>query len=374
MKTGFDITKARRLMEEEELDCMIATSHDNVLYSSGADLMAINMLKRLTAIILPLKGEPVFCVHANEEALSRNSSWIDDFRVYEGGEWEPLKPVSFIADILIEKGLSRITIGIEMLEIPHLYLDCLQESLPSAKFADCKPIFDRMRAIKSQEELMLLSEANMATAKAITVAFQMARPGDTERKIAENMIKMVYEYGADQVGFITLGAGENIFEIHHVPGGYTIKNGDFVHVDFGCFFNGYMSDISRVAVVGKPNDMQSKLYDVAVRAEKAVAEAMKEGTRIIEVHQAAKRFYESEGLTYNKAFIGHSLGIGCHEFPFLGPTHGDWVLESCMFFQIEPRVTLGNLTVHTEDSFIVTSAEAKNVSEYQDVTELQIIK
>ncbi len=374
MRTGFDLNRARKLMKKEGLECIIATSHDNVLYSSGTDLMAINMLNRLAAIILPPDSDPVFGVHANEEKLSRNSTWIRDLRVYEGGEWEPLKPLEFIADVLKEKNLNRARIGIEMLYLPGIYLAHLKEILPLAEFVDCQNIFDRMRAVKSREELELLSQANMVTAKAIRVAFEMARPGDTERKIAENLIRIAYEHGADQVGFITLGAGDNTFEIHHIPGSYEIKPGDLVHVDFACFFQGYMSDISRMAVVGEPDETQLKAYDIAVRAERAVAAAMKEGVKIIDVHKAAKRFYESEGFAYNRAFIGHSLGIGCHEFPFLGPAHGDWVLESGMFFQVEPRVTIGQATVHTEDSFIISGSEAKNVSEYRDVSQLQIIK
>jgi len=374
MRTGFDLNKARRLIKEEGLECIIATSHDNVLYSSGADLMAINMLNRLTAIILPLDSDPVFGVHVNEELLSSNSTWIRDLRIYEGGEWEPLKPLKFIGDVLKERNLTRARIGVEMFNMPSIYLAHLKEMLPLIEFVDCQNIFDRMRAVKSREELELLSEANLVTAKAINFAFEMARPRDTERKIAENLIRIAYEHGADQIGFITLGAGDNIFEIHHIPGSYEIKKGDLVHVDFACFFQGYMSDISRTAVVGEPDETQSKIYDTAVRAERAVADAMKEGVKIIDVHKAAKRFYESEGFTYNREFIGHSMGIGCHELPFLGPAHGDWVLESGMFFQIEPRVTLGPVTVHTEDSFIISGGEAKNASEYRDVSKLQIIK
>jgi Xaa-Pro aminopeptidase len=374
MRTGFDLTRARGLMKNEGLACIIATSHDNVLYCSGIDLMAINVLNRLAFVMLPLESDTVLGIHANEEILSRNSTWIGDLRVYEGGEWEPLKPLEFVADVLKEKNLHCSKIGIEMLYLPSIYLAHLKEILPSTEFVDCQYIFDRMRAIKSQDELDLLSKANMETAKAISNAFEMAEPGDTEREIARNLIGIAYEHGADQVGFITLGAGDNIFEIHHVPGNYKIKQGDLVHVDFACFFQGYMSDISRTAVVGEPDEMQLKAYDIAVRAERAVAAAMKEGIRIIDVHMIAKQFYESEGFSYNRAFIGHGLGIGCHEFPFLGPAHGDWVLRSGMFFQVEPRVTIGEATVHTEDSFIISGSETKNVSEYRDVSQLQIIE
>ena len=68
------------------------------------------------------------------------------------------------------------------------------------------------------------------------------------------------------------------------------------------------------------------------------------------------------------------MGIGCHEYPFLGPSHGDWVLEEGMFFQVEPSTTLGNSRMHTEDSFIVRSGGGENVSMYRDISELQVIR
>jgi Xaa-Pro aminopeptidase len=86
-------------------------------------------------------------------------------------------------------------------------------------------------------------------------------------------------------------------------------------------------------------------------------------------------FYESEGYAYNRAFIGHSLGIGCHEIPFLGPSDGKWVLEPGMFFQVEPSISIGDSRVHTEDSFIVMeNGPARNVSEYRDIGEIQVVR
>ncbi len=361
-------------MKEIGLDCVVATSHDNVLYSSSVDLFTINLVKRLAAVFIPVNSEPVFGVHAYEEVTAREFTWIEDLRIYKGGEWEPCEPIQFVADVLREKGLSDGRIGIEMLDMPALWLEHLKELLPSTEFLDCRTVFDRLRATKSPEELKLLSEANMATAKAITVAFEMARPGDTERKIARDMISLTHEYGADQTALMVLAAGDSIFESHHVPTDYRIKKGDLVRVDFSCFFKGYMTDIARMAVVGQPDERQLKAYDITVRTERAAAEAMKVGARIIDVHDSVKQFLETVGVEYDGEFIGHSIGIGCHEVPFLGPSHGDWVLESGMFFQVEPFLTIGQVLVQTEDSFMITAEGARNVSEYRDITELQVIR
>ena len=134
MKTGFDLGEARELMEERGLDCAVATSHDNVYYATWSDIMTIAMLKRLAAAFLPLDGEPAFGVHANEEVTARESTWIGDVRVYEGGEWELLRPIEFVAEVLREKGLEGARIGVELLDVPGLCLDHLRTLLPSAEF------------------------------------------------------------------------------------------------------------------------------------------------------------------------------------------------------------------------------------------------
>jgi Xaa-Pro aminopeptidase len=329
----------------------------------------------LAAIFIPVDGEPVFAVHRNEQVTAREATWIKDLRVYEGGEWESLKAIKFCADVLQEKGLENKKIGVELMDMPGLWLDHLRKLLPSARITDAKPVFDKLRSVKSPKELEFMGKANMATAKAITVAFEMARPGDMERELAHNMIGLTLKYGGDTVAFIHLGAGKNIFETHHMADNYKIKKGDLVHVDFGCFFDGYYSDISRTAVVGDPDDTQLKAYEVAVEAEYVTGDAMISGEKVITVHNRVKEFYESKGYKYDRAFIGHSMGIGCHELPFLGPADGDWVLEPGMFFQVEPSMVLGNARVHTEDSFVVkTKGPAEIVSEYTDVREIQIIR
>lgn len=343
-------------------------------YCSGSEIMTISMLKRLAAVFIPLDGDPVFGVHANEKVTAEESTWIKDLRVYEGGEWEPLKPIDFVADILDEMGYRKSKIGVETLDIPGVCYDYLRILLPDAVFSDSQPVFDRMRAVKSKPELRHMSRINMATAKAITVAFEMAKPGDTEREIARDMITMTLEYGADTVAFMTMGAGPNIWETHHIPGNYKLQEGDLIHVDFGCVFDGYLSDISRMAVVKKPDKHQLEAYKVVVEAERVTGEALQPGVTAMDVHNAVKEFYESHGHEYNRAFIGHGLGIGCHEYPFLGPSHGDWILEPGMFFQVEPSIALGHSKMHTEDSYVLTAKGSEKVSEYRDITELQIIR
>jgi Xaa-Pro aminopeptidase len=358
-------------MREERLDGVLATSRENVYYGSGSD---IGLPLRLAPVFLFRDDEPVFGVHANEAVKARKTSRITDIRVYDGGEWVPLAVWDFIADVFRERGLAEARIGLELLDVPGLAYDHIRTRLPRATFVDCGAIFDRLRAVKSEDELRWLREINRLTAQAITVAFERAHPGDTERQVTRRLIDQLLASGADGVAFLNLGTGRNTLEHHHVPDDTRLQPGDLVHVDVGGWWRGYASDISRMAVVGPPTDEQVRLHRVAVTAMRDTAEALRAGATVHDVHRAVQRSYAAQGVPYTRAFIGHSSGIGIHETPMLGAAHGDWVLEPGMFFQLEPDVATPDVRIHTEDAFIVhPHGAAENVSADRPVVDPQPI-
>jgi Xaa-Pro aminopeptidase len=373
-----DLKKVRRRMQEKGIDCMIATSRENVFYSSG---VWAGIPLRLVPVIIPLDKDPVILVHpsgsgAGEDITVRKTTWIKDVRTYQGGEWAPLLVWDAIKNVLIEKDLKKSTIGLEIFDIAGASYEYIQKQLPSAKFIGCELIFDELRSIKSEEELRLLTNANMSTAKALSHAFEMTSSGSTEIQMARNIMELILNYGANRINFLTLAAGSNIMEPHHTPSDYKIKEGDMVHVDVGGIWNGYGSDISRMAVVGKPTVEQNKAYEVIIKQMWDTAEAMQNGVTVLDVHKVAKRSYESQGFEYPRFFIGHSTGLRGHEHPFIGSFHGQWILKPNMFFQLEPsHVASEKIRVHYEDSFVIQEKGlAKNVSEYRNSWDLPIIK
>ncbi len=375
IKMPFDKEKTRKLMSENGLDALVATSPENVYYSTDSNIITMTLIRRLAFFVFPIDGDPVFGVNRIEESKARNTSWIKDIKAYEGGEWEPRKPIEFLNSLIKEKGLDKAKIGLDTQYLPAEYFNDLQAKLPKVEFIDNQHIFDKLRVIKTADEIKRLSDAAMATARAITVAFEMAKPGDTERELAQNMGRLVVESGANNVAFCVLGSGETNFEAHHLPSDKKIRKGEFVHTDFGGNFDGYFSDISRTAIVGKePSKTQKEAYDLAIKTERNVVDALRPGRTVMDIHNVAKKTQEDAGLEYRRAFVGHSIGVGIHEIPFVGPAFGDWELEPNMIFEIEPSAMIGDARVHTEDTILITNGKAKNLSQYIDTSEIQIIK
>ena len=51
---------------------------------------------------------------------------------------------------------------------------------------------------------------------------------------------------------------------HAQPRDHVIQKGDGVVIDMGVNLNGYMSDLTRTVVVGKPDDKFKKIYDIVL--------------------------------------------------------------------------------------------------------------
>ncbi len=382
---NFDLSKARSTMRKEGLDCIVATTRQNAYYCTGHHVSTIERAGRFAAAIFPLEGDPVYCLETNEAFEAK--TWIKDVRVYkEGGEWEPLKPLQFFARVLEEKRLGKAKIGMEIsmysgapAGLPAALYNYLRKLLPDAEIVDCGYIFEKMKAIKTADEIVIMENAAAVSSEAIRTAFEASKCGDTEQDVLFRMVTFCAERGLS-VSHGYVDAGPNTFKTHHKTSDYRIKKGDMMHSDFGVLMQGYSADISRVAKFGEPDANEVKTYEFATEVMMRVAEMLVPGNTVMEVHNAAKKFYEDRGVEYRlvedqgRDFIAHGLGLAVHEAPFIGPSHGDWVIEPGMIIAIEPRVTFGKARVHYEDMFLVTPNGSMNISVWKNFSNMMVIK
>ena len=87
-------------------------------------------------------------------------------------------------------------------------------------------------------------------------------------------------------------------------------------IDMGCYCRGYASDMTRMVVVGPPDDKQKKIYDLVLAAQlKATDYAAPD--KIIKGMDAVAREHITEagyGDNFNHS-LGHGVGVDVHEGP-----------------------------------------------------------
>ena len=131
--------------------------------------------------------------------------------------------------------------------------------------------------------------------------------------------------------------------------------GDFVTLDFGALYNGYISDTTRTIAVGQPSDKLVEMYNVVLESQLLALEKVGPGMTGAEADAISRDYLKSKG--YGEAFghsLGHGIGLEVHEGPGLN-FRSAVVLEPNMAVTIEPGVYLPGIGgVRIEDDILIT--------------------
>ncbi|HWO72351.1 MAG TPA: aminopeptidase P family protein [Dehalococcoidia bacterium] len=279
-----------------------------------------------------------------------------DFRYYDQAQREAPECTLFKAvggmktwlpQLLGEARLGGKRLGFEAAGITYATFVALRDavaSLPETdrpKLAATENLVESLRAVKDAEELDALQRAVALGDAAFQHVAERIEPGWTEQQVAWEIEKYAREHGAAGLSFPTIvAAGPWGAMPHAQPRDHVIQEGDGVVIDMGVNLDGYMSDLTRTIVVGKPDEKFRKIYDIVLAAQLTAEELVRTGMTGREAHMLAHKVIEEAG--YGESFghgLGHGVGLQVHELPRLAQTSED-VLEDGMVVTIEPGIYL----------------------------------
>jgi Xaa-Pro aminopeptidase len=162
--------------------------------------------------------------------------------------------------------------------------------------------------------------------------------------------------GATSSSFdIIVASGTRSALPHGVASEKVIESGDFVTLDFGAYYKGYVSDITRTVAVGEPDAKLKEIYNIVLQAQLLGMEGIKPGMTGKEADALTRNHISSHG--YGEYFghsTGHGIGLEVHEGPALS-VKSNLVLEEGMIVTVEPGIYIPGLGgVRIEDDTIIT--------------------
>ena len=225
-----------------------------------------------------------------------------------------------------------------------------------AQFIATQGAVERLRAIKSAEELAVIREAVRVADEVMQEAQKMLRPGLTELEVAQGIESGIRERGGAGTSFTTIVAsGERSSLPHGVASEKVIEKNDLVTIDMGALYHGYCSDMTRTVCVGQSNEKQRAIYELVYRAQVAACHAVKPGANCKAVDAVARDIIQKAGYGDNFGHgLGHGVGVDIHEAPRLAKA-GKGRLKAGMVVTSEPGVYLPDFGgVRIEDMLVVT--------------------
>src|SRR6267143_106118 len=343
------LERARAELQARRLDLLIVTPGTNyeslTSYNPGRS-------ERLIALLLPVAGAPAVVCPSFEVERIRRRSVIADLHGWEEQE----DPHALVRDT-VRRLSPRSGSGTIALESSTAYqtFQRLGAALPDWKFVDAAPVTERLRVIKSPEEVALLRRAIAITHDAMAATFARLAVGVTEVQVAQALSREMERRGAPGGGLVQFGPSSAL--PHGGPAGPTLARETVVLIDCGCRVGGYTSDITRTIWFGdSPSDEFRKVFNVVHDAQTAAMDLGRPGTPCEEMDRAARSVIAAPG--YGPFFthrLGHGLGMDGHEPEYL--VEGNKTrLEPGMVFTIEPGIyRLGKSGVRIEDDCVMTA-------------------
>lgn len=254
-------------------------------------------------------------------------------------------------------GLEGKRIGLEPNRMRFLELHFLQTAAPQAEFVSGDNVFASLRLCKDVQEIDFMRKAVAIAQQALRNTLPSFRPGVEERELASELTIQLLRAGSDpEMPFSPIiASGPNSANPHAGPSGRKLQFGDLVVVDWGAYYQGYCSDLTRTFAIGAIDPEFTRIYELVQRGNAAGCAAVHPGAVAGEIDKAARQVIDKGG--YGAQFFhrtGHGLGMEGHEPPYIYDEN-NLVLEAGMTFTIEPGIYLnGRGGIRIEDNVAVT--------------------
>ncbi|WP_047984157.1 M24 family metallopeptidase [Ornithinibacillus californiensis] len=335
------LNKIRQSLQELNLDALMVSSPINRRYVTG------------------FTGTAGIALITLDEAI-----FITDFRYTEQAT-EQAKDFTIIEHKkLIEEEvkaqLTRLNVkrlGFEKNHVTFATYDRYNDLL-DAELVPTSEIVEKIRLIKTPEELSILKKAAEIADAAFVHIQGFIKPGVKEIEISNELEFFMRRQGATASSFDTIVAsGFRSAMPHGVASTKEIQAGELVTMDYGALFEGYVSDITRTVAVGDISDELRKIYDTVLEAQIRGVNGIKPGMTGIEADALTRDYIKEQG--YGEYFghsTGHGIGLEVHEGPGLS-FRSELKLEPGMVVTVEPGIYIPNVGgCRIEDDIIITES------------------
>lgn len=291
---------------------------------------------------------------------------VSEVHVYKRSGGRPANYYTCAGDVLADLGVSRARYVAADLTVADLA--DLEEHSGSVALEAGDDLVAPLRMIKDAGEIAIIREADKINMRSFYGLLDYIKPGMTEVEVANQLEYQFRSRGGQGFCFETIVASgpDNGACPHATASERVLEEGDFVTIDFGTYYKGYCSDITRTVVLGKAKE--PRLYDIWKIVEEAKEFGMsmvRPGVTYAEISNAIHGYVNDRGYQIPHG-VGHNYGLDIHEPAFMGPTNLTQE-QPGMVHTIEPGIYVPGLGgVRQEDDVLVTEDGYERLSYITD--------
>ena len=222
-----------------------------------------------------------------------------------------------------------------------------------------------LREQKDADEVERIRKAVDITRQGLEFVMKNLKPGMMEYQVQADFEYTCRRLGAKRQAFPTIaGSGINGCMMHYGTNHCQVEDGSLILLDLGAEYENYCSDITRTYPAnGKFSPRQREIYELVLKANKAVAAAAKPGITTRNLNDIACRVL-GEGLVamgmiqdvsevgkYYMHGVSHPIGIDVHDISLTGDVlQPGWVISDEPGLYIDEEA----IGIRIEDDLLIT--------------------
>lgn len=373
------VARMQALIREKGLDGAFFIFPIDVYYFCGTNQNA--------SLWMPAEGAPILLVRKSL-ARAQEESAVIDVRPF---------PASKDFSGLFNESVRKIGMTFDV--IPVQQLNYYSKLLPDREFVDISALNRELRSVKSAFELDQLRRSGRAIGEVFAQVPQFLKAGMREVDVAaefeyrlrkagnEGYIRMrafnqelflglaVSAGGAAHGAFDGAVTGRGLSSAAPYGSSFSlIQENEPVFLDYTGVFNGYITDMTRVFVVGKLDPQLARAFDLSLEIQAFLQGVLKPGAICEELYFKSAEMAEQAGFGKyfmgmpgeQSRFVGHGVGLELDEWPILAKGFKD-PLKAGQVIAIEPKFVIpGKGVIGIENTFAVTGSGGEKLTDLPD--------
>ena len=302
------LDRLKELLSEKKLDGILLFRQESMFYLTGYDTFGYVFFQ---CLYFGIDRKLILLTRSPDLRQAQQTSIVEDIRIWVDGE--TVNPALELKEILRESRVEGKSIGVEydsygLTAKNGKMLDSALDGF--CHLADASDLVNRLRVVKSQEELVYVRKAAELADDALDEAHSLVRDGCDEGELLAAMQGAVFRGGGDYPGneFI-IGSGENALLCRYYSGRRKLSPEDQITLEWAGAYRHYHAAMMRTIPVGRVTDQHQRMFDVCLESIEACQKALRPGNPIGEVFDAYASTCDSSGMRDHRLnATGYSLG------------------------------------------------------------------
>lgn len=364
------LTKLRRHMSEAGIDHVLFTSIHNVNYYS--DFLYTSFGRSYGMVVSPKKSTSI---SANIDGGQPWRRTIGQNLVYT--DWRRESYFRAAQKLIKDGG----TVGIEFDHLNLQNMKKLTAALPSSKFVNIAPACMRLRMVKSNEEISIITHGARIGDIGGAACVEVIAEGVPEHEIAlhstQSMVREIartFPHAELMDTWTWFQSGINTDGAHNPVTSRRLRRGDILSLNCFPMIAGYYTALERTLFCQEASDAHLRLWETNCKVHDEGKKLLKPGIRCCDVANALNEIYREHGLLKYRTFgYGHSFGVLCH---YYGREAGlelrediETVLVPDMVVSMEPMILIpegqpGAGGYREHDILVITADGNENITKF----------